>query len=660
MIPKETVEEIIESARIDEVVGEFVILKKRGANLLGLCPFHNEKTPSFTVSPTKGIFKCFGCGESGDSVRFLMQHEHYSYPEALRYLANRYGIEVEEEEKSPEMQQAENERESQYIVSAFAEKYFIEQLHDSDEGKAIGLSYFKERGFTAETIEKFRLGYSPDSWDAFSKAADAGDYAKEYLLKTGLIKASGDRTYDGYKGRVIFPIHNLSGRPIGFGGRILRKDKKAPKYVNSPECEIYNKRKVLYGMFFSKKAIVKEDNCLLVEGYTDVISMHQAGIENVVASSGTSLTTDQIRLISRYTKNITILYDGDPAGIKASFRGIDLVLEEGMNVKVVLYPEGEDPDSYAQKLDSDELKEFITGNSKDFIVFKTDILLEDTAGDPVKKAGLVRDIVSSIALIPDSITRSIYVKECSKLLDIPEKALITELNKIRIKKYGKSRQAQEAPQPEPEMEPVFDENGMPVEVAPQQPTGIKHTECWHQERDLIRILLLYGNREIHLDVVKEDGSKENVPVAVGLYIVNELVRDGIALENENFAQVFTEVQEAIQEQNAIPDEKHFLHHTDNVISQACIDIVSFKYDLHDWERKEIYVEGEDLKLKKLVIGAVYSYKAKKIYQMIEENMNAIKNCQETGEDPMELLQRQKLLDEVKRQIGIQQGRTILR
>ena len=428
MIPKETVSQIIETARVDEVVGEYVSLKKRGANLLGLCPFHNEKTPSFTVSPAKGIYKCFGCGKAGSSVNFIMEHEHYTYPEALKYLARKYNIEIEEEELSAEQIQEANEKESLYIVTQFAASYFEEQLWKSENGRAIGLSYFKERGFHETTIEKFKLGFSPDEWEAFTKAALEKGYKLDFLEKTGLSIVKGEKQFDRFKGRVMFPIQNISGRVIGFGGRTLSADKKTAKYLNSPESEIYHKSKVLYGLNFAKKSIVENDNCYLVEGYTDVISFHQNEVENVVSSSGTSLTAEQIKLIKRYSSNITILFDGDAAGIKAAFRGIDMILEEGMNVKVIAFPEGEDPDSYAKSHSSEELKKFLKNNAVDFIRFKTTLLLEETTNDPIKRAGLIKEIVQSIALIPEPISRSVYLQECSKLLEIDEQSLLSELN----------------------------------------------------------------------------------------------------------------------------------------------------------------------------------------------------------------------------------------
>ncbi|MCK4408075.1 MAG: DNA primase, partial [Bacteroidales bacterium] len=403
MISPETISAIFETARIEEVIGDFVNIKKRGVNYIGLCPFHNEKTPSFTVSPSKGIYKCFGCGKGGNSVNFIMEHERYSYPEALKYLAKKYNIEIEEEEQTPEQLQALDEQEGLYFVSTFAQKYFTENLFKKDEGKAIGLTYFKERDFTESTIKKFQLGYGIDKWDDFTQQALSSGYKIDYLIKTGLTISKENKHYDRFRGRVLFPIHNLSGKVIGFGGRILSSEKSKAKYVNSPESDIYNKSKVLYGIYFSRNAIINKNNCFLVEGYTDVISLHQAGIENVVASSGTSLTTDQIKLIKRYTPNITILYDGDEAGVKASFRGIDMILEEGMNVRIVLFPEGEDPDSYARNNHASEVQEFISKKAEDFISFKTNLLIKETKNDPIKKAALIKEIVKTIALIPDGI-----------------------------------------------------------------------------------------------------------------------------------------------------------------------------------------------------------------------------------------------------------------
>src|SRR6201995_1291318 len=443
MITKPTIDRIMEAIDIVEVVGEFVQLKKRGANYVGLSPFSNERTPSFTVSPAKGIFKDFSSGKGGSAVTFLMELEKFTYPEALKWLAKKYGIEVEETVESSENKEEENHRESLMIVSAYAAKFFHESMLETDEGKSIGLSYFMERGFTNETIKKFELGYSPDQWEAFTGTAIKEGYQEEFLVETGLsVKRDNGSLYDRYRGRVMFPIHSFTGRVIAFGGRTLKSDKNVPKYVNSPESEIYHKSNVLYGLFFAKKAIREKDNCYLVEGYADVLSVHQAGIENVVASSGTSLTVEQIRLIGRFTKNITILYDGDAAGIKASLRGLDMILEEGLNVKVVLFPDGHDPDSFVRNFGTNGFKKHIEDNKKDFILYKTDILLKEVGNDPIKKADVIREIVESIAKIPDSIKASVFIKECSTILQIDERALISELNKMRMAKAKKDGQKQ--------------------------------------------------------------------------------------------------------------------------------------------------------------------------------------------------------------------------
>src|ERR1700712_844767 len=449
MILKSTIDRIMEATDIVEVIGEFVQLKKRGANYVGLSPFANERTPSFTVSPAKGIFKDFSTGKGGSAVTFLMELEKFSYPEALKWLAKKYSIEVEETVESFENREEENRRESLMIVSGYAAKFFHESLLETDEGKSIGLSYFKERGFTNDTIKKFELGYSPDQWEAFSSQALKDGYQEEFMVESGLsVKRDNGTLYDRYRGRVMFPIHGFTGRVIAFGGRTLKSDKNVPKYVNSPESEIYHKSNVLYGLYFAKKAIREEDNCYLVEGYADVISVHQAGIENVVASSGTSLTVEQIRLMGRLTKNITILYDGDAAGIKASLRGLDLILEEGLNVKVVLFPDGHDPDSYVRLLGNTGFKTYIQQKKKDFIIFKTDILLKEAGTDPIKRSEVIREVVESIAKIPDSIKASVFIKECSHLLQIDERALLSELNKMRRAKSQKKAQQQISKQAE--------------------------------------------------------------------------------------------------------------------------------------------------------------------------------------------------------------------
>lgn len=652
MIPKETIDTIFETARIDEVVGDFVTLKKRGANMLGVCPFHDEKTPSFTVSPAKGIYKCFGCGKGGNSVNFVMEHEQYTYPEALRYLAKKYHIEVEEEEQTPEQLAKANARESLFVVSNHANDFFQEQLHQTDEGKAIGLSYFKERGMSAETIQKFQLGYSPEAWDAFTQEALKAGYQKEYLENSGLSIFKEGKSYDRFRGRVMFPIHSLSGRILGFGGRTLKTDKKAAKYVNSPESEIYHKSKVLYGIYFAKSAISKEDLCYLVEGYTDVISMHQAGVENVVASSGTALTPDQIKLIGRYTKNISILFDGDAAGLKASFRGIDLILEAGMNVKVVLFPDGEDPDSYAKKVSSEELQAFIQTQAQDFITFKTSLLNKEVANDPSKRAALIKEIVHSISIIPDHITRAVYIKECSQLLQINEELLTQEVAK---KKKGGQNTATS-----------FSSKPKPTAVAPTQ-KKIDRNKAAHQERDIIRLLLSYGDHEViffeHIEEISEAGNKkireEEYHMLVAEFILQELGDDQITFDNPAYSAIFNEYL-AFYNREELPPSKYFIQHTDPSICQMAIDAISTQHALSEnWKKHGIYTDTEDVHLRQGVETAVYSLKVKKIEQMIHAIRLEMEHAEEE-EVQLELLEKINKLLPIKKLISAKLGRTVLR
>lgn len=659
MISKDTIDKIFSTARIEEVIGDFVSLKKSGSNYKGLSPFTTEKTPSFFVSPSKQIFKCFSSGVGGNVVKFLMEHDQLTYPEALRFLAEKYNIEIEEDEVTPEQEEARSERESLYVVNKFAEEFFTEQL-ETDEGKAIGLSYFKERGFSAETIETFRLGYSPDSWDSFLKSAKEKGYKEEYLLKTGLIKqGSNNRLYDGYKGRVIFPIHNLSGRPIGFGGRTLKTDKKVPKYINSPESDVYDKSNVLYGLYQAKGAIVKQDACLLVEGYTDVLSLHQNNIKHVVASSGTSLTTGQIRLISRYTKNVVILYDGDAAGIKASFRGIDLILEEGLNVKVVLFPDGEDPDSYSQKLGTEELTEFLDQNAKDFIVFKSSILMKDIAGDPVKKAGVVHEIVNSIALIPDHITRSLYLKECSSIVDVPERALIAELNKFRKKRINdkmrqKEREQQkqnDAPPP-----PPFPGEEIPPEAqAPffEDAQELRGFSFEVEEENLIRFLLNYGNEPISVEIENEEGKEETVEITVAHFLLNDILADEIQFSNPAYQAIVDETITLIENEDEL-NHQHFTHHTNELISTKATDLLTQKYDLHNWERKNIFVKTEASDLFRSAKEFLYALKIKHLLKLITDLQQELRTC-ENHEDVIELLKKKRNLDQLKVELSSEKG-----
>lgn len=612
MITRETIDKILDATRIEEVVGEFVSLKKRGTNLLGLCPFHDEKTPSFSVSVPKGIYKCFGCGKGGDAVSFLMEHEHYTYPEALRYLAGKYGIEIEEEKPTPEQQEVLDEKESLFNLSAFAQKFFHEQLTGSDEGKAVGLSYLKERGYSMETVQKFGLGYAPNQWDALTRVALKNGYKKEYLEKTSLCKSKDQQLYDTFRGRVIFPIHNLSGRVLGFGGRILTSDKNKPKYINSAESAIYHKGRVLYGLFFAKSAMAAQDNCYLVEGYTDVISMHQAGIENVIASSGTALTSDQVRLIRRYTSNITLLFDGDPAGIKAAFRGIDLVLEEGLNVRLVLFPDGEDPDSFARSKRPVEVRQFIQDNARDFISFKTQLLLGETSNDPIRKAGLIREIAETISLIPEPIARTLYVQKCAELMQVEEKLLFTEVNKLRRKKLS----GKPAPEPD-EKDPV-------VTLPSDSQKELPDSNDW-QEKEIIRILLNYGDKEIIFEVENEDKRMEEVPVKVVNFIVQDILEDKLEFDNQACKTIFKAFAEAVRS-GTHPTEQTFLNHPDQQIKGMAIDLQTTPYTYSsNWEhRHRIFVSNEEEMLKTVVTEAVYSFKLKKLEKMILANQRLLR------------------------------------
>lgn len=645
MIPKETIDEIFNACVIEDVVGDFVTLKKRGANYLGNCPFHNEKTPSFTVSPAKGIYKCFGCGKAGNAVNFIMEHEHYTYPEALKYLADKYQIEVEEEEQSDAQIEAANEKESLYIVSNFAAKYFVDQLLNTDKGKAIGLSYFEERGFTPATIEKFQLGYSPDEWTAFTDEALNSGYDLKYLEKSGLTIVKENKKFDRFKGRVMFPIHNLSGRVLGFGGRILINDKKAAKYINSPESEIYDKSNVLYGIYFAKKSMVQEDNCFLVEGYTDVISLSQAGVENVVASSGTSLTEGQIRLISRYTKNITILYDGDVAGIKASFRGIDMILQEGMNVKVVLFPDGEDPDSYAKKSSTEELKDYIGEKAQDFIQFKISVLLEESGKDPIKRAELIKDIVSSIALIPDQIKRAVYTKECSVLLEISEQALINEINKILRKKLSKTSSTEQD---------VITATDFQTYSTPEKKAA-SNTDLLNWEKEIIRLLINYAEHNIKVKV-KQGEQEETREIPVVTYILHALLGDEIEFTTPAYQEIFMLYNTYLKDDKILPQQA-LIQHENDIIKNIAIDVLSTKYELNDWSKHNIVVSTENEQLQLAVINSVHAFKLCKVKHLIKQTQEKLKNADET--EQLEIIQQIMRLEQIKAQLSNKLGIVIL-
>ena len=617
MISKETIDKIMDTVSIEEVIGEFVNLKKSGQNYKGFSPFVEERNPSFFVSPAKNIFKCFSSNKGGSVVTFLMEHEHYTYPEALRFLARKYGIEIEEKEQSPEEKEKMDEREALFQVNTMAQKFFSNQLLETDEGKSVGLSYFKDREYNNDIIDKFGLGYSPGKWDALTEHLLAEGYKLEYLVKTGVtIEKDDKKRYDRFRARVIFPIYNLSGRVVGFGGRILTKEENKPKYVNSPESEIYNKSNVLYGLNLAKSEIIRQDKCYLVEGYTDVISMYKAGFENVVSSSGTALTPDQIRLIKRFTKNITILYDGDEAGIMASFRGIDLILEQGMNVKIILFPPDEDPDSYVRNHRTAETKEFLS-QEKDFIRFKTSLLLEDAKGDPVKKAGLIREIVETISLIPDSIYRNVYIKECSSLLDTPEQILVNELNKIFRKKYKKEQQDPRDYYPDVEPESI------------PQPREIDYTDSESQEKQIIRLLLQYGTEEfIVKGKVKEDEENiepEELVWTIGKFLVESINADDLGFKNAVFQMIFDEYGQLLNnDQN--PDEKDFINHEMEQVRSMAANLLSSPYSLSDnWKKRKIYVSTEAEKFKMLVDSSLLSFKIKKIESQINTLQNQIKD-----------------------------------
>jgi DNA primase len=647
MIPQETIQTILETARIEEVVGDFVSLKKRGVNLLGLCPFHNEKTPSFTVSPAKGIYKCFGCGKSGNAVRFMMDHEHYSYPEAVKYLAAKYKIEIDEKEPSPEEKEAIDERESLLAVTAFAAKFFSDSLQLTEEGKAIGMSYFKERGFSAETIRKFQLGYSPEAWDSLTTEALKNGFKLQYLEKAGLSIIKEKQHYDRFRSRVIFPIHSLSGRVIGFGGRILGHDTSKAKYVNSPESEIYHKSATLYGIHFSRNAILSTDECFLVEGYTDVISLHQAGFENVVASSGTSLTQEQIRLIKRFTQNITILYDGDEAGIKASFRGIDMILEQDMHVKIVLFPDGEDPDSYARKHREVEVREFLRDNAVNFILFKTRLLYKEARHDPIRKTQLIKEIVSSIALIPDAISRNIYVKECSATMNISEQSLLNELNKVLRTNFQKKHLDKKE-------EPGQEVPVLPVEYESQLTLDINDSE--YQERDIIRLLLNYSEKEIEIEDIDNPG--KTIKVNVGSFITAEIAKDDMTFSNGQYQSIFTSFLQSRVEGNAY-DEQYFTNHPDETIARVAIDLLSSPYQVSkNWyEKKRIVVLTEDQILAEAVTSSVLSFKLKILERMIQDNQKEMKDA-ENEDDKLIFMQKQINLVNAKKVISEKLGRII--
>lgn len=644
-ISENTKRAIIESARIEEVVGEFVSLKKRGANYLGLCPFHQEKTPSFIVSPAKGIFKCFGCGKGGDSVSFLMEHEHFDYVAALRYLAQKYNVEIEEQELTPEQQREENDRESLYEVTRFASEYFIKNLWEGEQGRAVGLSYFRERRFTDAIIKQFQLGYCTDDWDAFTRNAIQKGYDKKYLVQSGLTieKEDSGKLYDRFRGRVIFPIHSLSGRVLGFGGRILVNDKSKAKYVNSPESEIYHKSNVLYAMPFAKREIVAQDMAYMVEGYADVISMHQAGITNVVASSGTSLTEDQIKLISRFTKNLTLLYDGDAAGIKASLRGIDMVLAKDMNVRVVLLPDGQDPDDFARAHSTEDILRYLKDNAADFITFKTRLLLEDAGNDPIKRAELIENILTSISVIPDGIKRTVYIQECSRMLSIPEEDLHHRINRILRNDFQKHLPKEERGLIAEEKAPAQGQSGEEV----RESVG----KVWQNtlERELLRLLVNYSKSNTRQTYIQEDGTETKAVLSVCAYIVMELQQDGLEFSDPLNQRLFSIFASGLDRQE-IPGTESLLLIEEPDLRGLVADLVLNRFEISKvWENKNIFVSTEQNResvLDEAVAEAVLAFRLKRVVDRIEEVSEQMKQPQDERH-LMELVAQKKQLDHLK-------------
>lgn len=689
MIDQPTIDRILDAANIVDVVSEFVTLRKRGVNYVGLCPFHTDKSPSFYVSPAKNICKCFACGEGGTSVHFIMKHEQLTYFDALRVLAKKYNIEIQERELSDREKQVKSDRESMLIVNGWAQKYFTTQLYEHAEGKAVGLRYFAERGFREDTIRKFQLGYSLDQRDALYKEAIKSGYKKEFLEKTGLVIAyDNGNVNDRFRGRVIFPVHTLSGKVVAFGGRVLKKDEKTAKYVNSPESEIYHKSNELYGIFFAKQAIVKADRCFLVEGYTDVISMHQAGVENVVASSGTALTQGQIRLIHRFTNNITVLYDGDAAGIKAALRGIDLLLEDGMNVKVVLLPDGEDPDSFARKHNASQFADFIKQSETDFIRFKTRLLLDEAGTDPIKRSSLITDIIRTVAIIPDNIARSLYIRECSAMMEIDEKILLNEVNKIHLSKEEKQPMATPLPpfnsipdypeipgyQPYPEDEVFLPSDNTipppPPEEFPPEEVGMisappptvfaqpKRSPYEVNELALLRYIVRYGER-ILFQYTDEETNQEII-IRVSEYICSELERDNLTLFTPLFKEMMEEAARFCNNKGFIAS-RYFLSHQNQNVSRLAANLISEKYQLSKYHSKYRELEQEEDKLDQLVVRELYGLKDAYILRKIKDIQAKLKEAQinKDMDQAIELMKQLTRLNEIKNALSKELGERII-
>jgi len=614
LISKSTIDQVFDTARVEEVIGDFVQLKKSGSNFKGLSPFSEERTPSFMVSPVKQIWKDFSTGKGGTSVSFLMEHEHFTYPEAIKYLARKYNIEVEETVQSDSDKEAAGERESMYLVSEYARTYFHNTLLKTDAGKAIGLSYFKERGFTDETIKEFQLGYSTDAWSGLTDTALKKGYQLKYLESTGLSIVKETKQFDRFKGRVMFPIHSMSGRVLGFGGRILAKNEKAAKYLNSPESDIYYKSKVLYGIYYAKQTIAKEDNCYLVEGYTDVIQLYQKGVKNVVSSSGTALTPDQIRLINRLTKNITVLFDGDPAGIRAALRGIDLILEQGMNVKICTFPEGEDPDSFAKQNTLEELQTYLKENAKDFIAYKASLLMEEAQNDPVAKANLIRDMVTSISKVTDNIQREIYVRECSRIMDISEEVLFSTLAQMGKKAQNDANKS-------------YNQKQKAFEVVKSTAAPIKVDIQYELEQKIIEILLLYGSRkESFEDLILKENDKGALALEPVIHEVKvfekiflDLQEDEMQFTNENFKTLYYTIIDSLNQSDDFVIET-FVNHLDPVLASDVTDILmnEERYNLHNWEKNNIFPKQKDVSIAQLVSETILTLRCYLIDRKVDE------------------------------------------
>ena len=667
MIDQATIDRILDAAQIVEVVSDFVTLRKRGVNYVGLCPFHNEKTPSFSVSPSKGLCKCFSCGKGGNAVHFIMEHEQMSYPEALRYLAKKYNIEIKERELTNEEKEVQSNRESMFIVNNFARDYFQNILKNHVDGRSIGLAYFRQRGFRDDIIDKFQLGFSTEGRDALAQEALRKGFKQEFLVKTGLCYETDDhKLRDRFWGRVMFPVHTLAGKVVAFGGRVLStENKKLAKYVNSPESEIYHKSNELYGIYFAKQAIVKQDRCFLVEGYTDVISMHQSGVENVVASSGTSLTPGQIRLIHRFTNNITVLYDGDMAGIKASIRGIDMLLEEGMNIKVCLLPDGDDPDSFARKHNATEFQNFIQEHETDFIRFKAQLLMEDAGKDPMKRAELINDIVRSIAVIPEAIVRDVYIKECGQLLRIEDKLLVYEVAKrreLQAEKGNKPIASNNAPTPQPgEMPPPFPPEEMEADTyqsfIPQE--GKEGQEFYKYERLIIQMIVRYGEK-VMCNLTDEEGNE--VPVTVVEYVINDLKEDELAFHNPLHRRILSEASEHIHDQE-FASERFFVAHPDPKISTIATELASDRYQLSKYHSKTQKLVTDEERLYEMVPMLMINFKNAIVAEELKHIMYALQDPSIANDNAQcdAVMQRYKEMKEIQNLMAKRLGdRVVLR